>query len=120
VYSQRNKLVLDGARAVGSYQFDACPLSTEEQVSGLYGGNVDALTDMYADEIQMVNDILDMAGYDAHLCDNINPDYEGDVVCTMFETGYEFTGQYFQGMFTSPFYYAQYFARHGCCSTCPT
>lgn len=92
------------------YQFAACPLATEEQVNGLYGGNVDALTDMYTDEIQMVNDILEMQTYDASICQNINPEYAGDVMCTLFETGYEFTGQYFQGMFTSPFYYAQYFA----------
>ena len=92
------------------YFFEACPLATEEQVNGLYGGNVDALTDMYSDEIDTVNEILDMLNYDAPLCKNINEDYDGSTTCTLFETGYEFTGEYFQGMFTSPFYYAQYFA----------
>lgn len=39
-----------------SDHFDTgCPLATEEQVNGLYGGDVDALTDMYSDEIDMVS-----------------------------------------------------------------
>lgn len=92
------------------YFFEACPLATEEQVNGLYGGNVDALTDMYSDEIELVNEILDMQTYDASICKNINPDFDGAQKCTLFETGYEYTGLYYQGMFTSPFYYAQYFA----------
>lgn len=92
------------------YFFEECPLATEEQVDGLYGGNVNALTDMYSDEIELVNQILDMANYDADICRNINPEYDDSQTCTLFETGYEFTGLYYQGMFTSPFYYAQYFA----------
>lgn len=92
------------------YYFEACPLANEEQVNGLFGGNVDALTNMYSDEIDLVNEVLDMRNYDASICRNINPTFDNVETCTLFETGYEFTGLYYQGMFTSPFYYAQYFA----------
>lgn len=51
-----------------------------------------------------------MQNYDAKICQNVNPDYDNSVTCTLFETGYEYTGLYYQGMFVSPFYYAQYFA----------
>ena len=44
-----------GMQPVLSDHYDVgCPLATEEQVNGLYGGNVDALTDMYFDGIQKV------------------------------------------------------------------
>ncbi len=44
-----------GMQPVLSDHYDVgCPLATEEQVNGLYGGDVDALTDMYFDGIQKV------------------------------------------------------------------
>jgi hypothetical protein len=51
-----------------------------------------------------------MANYDATICSNVNKEYTGsDTDCTLFDTGYEYTGLYFEGMFTSPMYYAGYF-----------
>eukprot|EP00602_Paraphysomonas_sp_CaronLab_P012895 CAMPEP_0185038310 /NCGR_PEP_ID=MMETSP1103-20130426/33824_1 /TAXON_ID=36769 /ORGANISM="Paraphysomonas bandaiensis, Strain Caron Lab Isolate" /LENGTH=399 /DNA_ID=CAMNT_0027576683 /DNA_START=325 /DNA_END=1524 /DNA_ORIENTATION=+ len=94
-----------------SDHFDSgCPLATEEQVNGLYGGDVDALTEMYDNEIQGVIDVLAMPA-DAYICQYANPKFDPDTeACTLFETGYTWTGQYYQGMFESPVYYAQYFA----------
>lgn len=85
-----------------------CPLATEEQVDGLYGGDVDALTGMYSEGIQLVMDVLNMPA-DASLCEQANPDFVPGSNCTMFDTGYEYTGVYYEGMFVSPLYYAQYF-----------
>jgi hypothetical protein len=87
-----------------------CPLATEEQVDGLYGGDVDALTAMYNDEIQAVIDIIQQPT-DSYICTYANPLFDSATQdCTLFETGYTWTGLYFQGMFKSPIYYAQYFA----------
>ena len=102
------------------YLFPAasCQLATEEQVNGLYGGDVDALTEMYYDSIQQVNEVLNMTepGFHADVCQNINPEYDESAVpapnCTLFETGYEYTGVFYNGMFTSPMYSAGYFAEN--------
>lgn len=99
---------------------ESCQLATEEQVNGLYGGDVDALTEMYYDSINQVNLILDITGEDtvdgfnAEICQNINPLYDADATpsCTLFETGSNYTGRYYNGMFTSPMYYAGYFAEN--------
>lgn len=94
-----------------------CLPGTEEQVSGVYGGDVDALTEMYTDAIQTVVDILQMTGnttnpYSASICANVNPAYDPSVTpeCTLFDTGYTWTGTYFTGMFYSPVFFASYFA----------
>lgn len=93
-----------------SDHFDVgCPLATEEQVDGLYGGDVDALTDMYDEGIQKVMDVLAMPP-DASICEDANPDFDPAGNCTLFDTGSQWTGLYYEGMFTSPMYYAQYFA----------
>lgn len=100
-----------GMAPVLSDHFDnGCPLPTEDQIDGLWGGDVNALTDMYADGITAVQDVLRMPA-NATICENVNPDFDKSAAaCTLFETGYEFTGLYFQGEFLSPLYYAQYFA----------
>ena len=78
-------------------------------VNGLYGGDVDALTDMYTEQIQQVNDFLDVPT-NASVCPQANPDFNPATTdCTLFETGYEYTGIYYEGMFKSPVYYAQVF-----------
>jgi hypothetical protein len=76
-------------------------------VDGLYGGDVDALTAMYTEQIQQVNDLLEVPA-DASVCSQANPLFDAATTnCTLFETGYEYTGLYYQGMFKSPVYYAQ-------------
>ena len=76
-------------------------------MNGLYGGDVDALTSMYNEQIQQVNDLLEVP-VDATVCLQANPNFDADTTgCTLFETGYEYTGLYYQGMFKSPVYYAQ-------------
>ena len=94
-----------------SDQYDVgCPLATEEQVDGLYGGDVDALTTMYQDEIQAVIDILEQPP-DSYICQYANPLFDPATQnCTLFETGYTWTGLVYNGMFKSPLFYAQYFA----------
>ena len=92
-----------------------CPLATEDQVSGLYGGDVDALTDAYSSQIQTIVEILQMAEWgEARICSDVNPSYDEDEdgTCTLFETGYTWTGQYYQGDFLSPLSYAGYFAEY--------
>jgi hypothetical protein len=52
-----------------------------------------------------------MENYDAKICQNVNPEFNGaEKDCTLFDTGYTYTGVYYEGMFLSPLYYAQYFA----------
>lgn len=92
-----------------------CELSTEEQVDGLYGGNVDALTTAYAGLIDKVEEVLQMAKApnSSKLCEevNVDTDYASPPVnCSLYDLQYAWTGLYFEGMFTSPLYYAQYFA----------
>ena len=77
------------------------------EVNGLYGGDVDALTAMYTEQIQQVNDLLAVPT-NATVCPQANPEFDPATTdCTLFETGYEYTGLYYQGMFKSPLYYAQ-------------
>jgi hypothetical protein len=87
-----------------------CPLATEDQVSGMYGGDIDALTEAYSTGIQQITDVLGMVGYDATICQDVNPLYNPSTTCTLFETGYQWTGQYYEGDFTSPLSYAGYYA----------
>ena len=50
-----NSTSYPGMQPVLSDHYDVgCPLATEEQVNGLYGGDVDALTEMYYDGINAV------------------------------------------------------------------
>eukprot|EP00008_Paramoeba_atlantica_P007862 CAMPEP_0201490700 /NCGR_PEP_ID=MMETSP0151_2-20130828/27098_1 /ASSEMBLY_ACC=CAM_ASM_000257 /TAXON_ID=200890 /ORGANISM="Paramoeba atlantica, Strain 621/1 / CCAP 1560/9" /LENGTH=404 /DNA_ID=CAMNT_0047876759 /DNA_START=337 /DNA_END=1551 /DNA_ORIENTATION=- len=87
-----------------------CPLASEEQVDGLYGGDVDAITQMYHDHILAVTKVLAMPP-NASVCQDANPDFDPETEnCTLFETGFNYTGLYYEGMFTSPIYYASYFA----------
>lgn len=95
---------------LSDHQNVGCPVATEEQVNGTYGGNIEALTDMYYDGIALVTQALEMP-IDAPICRNVNPLFNPKTEnCTLFETGYKWTGQYYQGMFLSPMYYASYFA----------
>jgi hypothetical protein len=95
---------------LSDHYYSGCDVATEDQVNGLYGGNVNALTDMYYDEIQGVITLLDMPS-SAHICQYANPSFDPLIQnCTLFETGYTWTGLYYEGMFKSPLYYAQYFA----------
>eukprot|EP00009_Paramoeba_aestuarina_P005397 CAMPEP_0201509532 /NCGR_PEP_ID=MMETSP0161_2-20130828/2558_1 /ASSEMBLY_ACC=CAM_ASM_000251 /TAXON_ID=180227 /ORGANISM="Neoparamoeba aestuarina, Strain SoJaBio B1-5/56/2" /LENGTH=532 /DNA_ID=CAMNT_0047904509 /DNA_START=74 /DNA_END=1672 /DNA_ORIENTATION=- len=91
---------------------NGCPLATEEQVDGLYGGDMTALTFLYSDSIEYINQVLQMPPTsDNNVCQQSNPDYDADEeTCTLFQTGYNYTGVYYEGMFTSPFYYGGYFA----------
>ncbi len=97
------------APVLSDHYDNGCPLPSEEQIDGLYGGDVDALTEMYRDDIQKVQDILEMPT-NASICKNVNPEFNKTDNCTFFETGYDFTGLYYEGEFTSPIYYASYFA----------
>ena len=91
-----------------------CPLATEEQVAGLYGGDVDALTDAYSAGIDQLTDVIGMNEFNATICNDVYPNYDADgyTHCTLFETGYEWTGTYYQGDFLSPIAYAGYFAEY--------
>ncbi len=102
-----------------------CSLSTEEQTKGLYGGNVDALTDAWSGLLDVVSHALDMphAPNASQLCavvngaatddedhDDNSEETTNSSSCTFRDLKYAWTGQYFEGMFTSPLYYAQFFA----------
>ena len=86
-----------------------CALATEEQVAGLYGGNVGALTNAYAHLITRVQQVLQMPA-DAGVCRAAGAAPAAWANCTFYELPYAWTGMYWQGMFVSPLYYAQFFA----------
>ena len=99
------------------YKQPGCPLATEEQVTGLYGGSVAALTNAWSDPIGSIAEVLEMenAPNASKLCSEVNEVNEEDQEagadnCSFFDLNYAWTGVYFQGMFTSPLYYAEYFA----------
>lgn len=96
-------------RPVVSDHFDVgCHQATEEQINGLYGGEIGSLDNIYTTQIDQVTKTLEMPP-DARVCKDVNPHYNG-TTCTLMETGYKYTGLYYQGMMASPFYYAGYFA----------
>lgn len=74
----------------------------------MFGGDVNALTDMYYDGIMKVNEILDVPT-DAAVCKDSDPTFPDGKDCTLADTGVKFTGVYYEGEYTSPLYYAQYF-----------
>jgi hypothetical protein len=88
-----------------------CPIASEEQTLGLIGGNVDALTTMYASSIELVMDILNMPT-DASICELSNSNFDSHQECTLFDTGYRWTGYVYDGGFKSPMYYSRYFAEY--------
>jgi hypothetical protein len=104
-------------------QVNNCPVATETQVTGLYGGfgatgpDASSLTSLFETGIDFItNDLLQMGAYNASICAKVNPtgfsyNADGGVgQCGLNNTGYVYTGQYYEGMFKSPFYYAGYFA----------
>lgn len=88
-----------------------CPIATEEQTLGLFGGNVDALTNMYATSIELIMETLDMPP-DASVCALSNPNFNPNQDCTLFETGYRWTGYVYDGGFKCPTYYSRYFSEY--------
>lgn len=85
-----------------------CPVATEEKVLGTFGGDVDALTESNKWAIETVNDILAVPK-DAKICKLANPNTTV-TDCTLLDTGYKWTGNYYEGMFRSPTSYAQWFS----------
>lgn len=94
-----------------AYSIDGCNSASEEQINGLYGGNVDALTNQYASSIRKVEEVLQMPAQ-ASICTHVNPSFKptNNTPCTLFELGYAWNGLLWDGMFYSPLFYAQYFA----------
>lgn len=89
-----------------------CPTGDQTTFEGLFANTPELITESFMDRIATVNDVLQMDAYNATICSESNPDYD-DVSggpCTMFETGYQYTGLYFQGMATAPYNRAGYFA----------
>jgi len=91
-----------------------CALPTEEQISGLYGGDVNAITDAYRPGIEKINEVLGMTGdFDASICSEVNPNFDqSDGNCNLFKVGYEWTGTYWMGNFKAPLSYAGYWAEY--------
>ena len=83
-----------------------CALATEEQVAGLYGGSVSALTSAYSHLITRVQQVLQMPA-DAGVCRAAGAAPATWQNCTLYDLPYVWTGMYWQGMFVSPLYYAQ-------------
>lgn len=93
-------------------EFDVgCPNATENQVNGLYGGDPDTLTNIYYNPINLVMDVIEMP-LDAEICSLTNDEFVPTDGCTLFDTGYLWTGAVYDGTFKSPTYYAKYFAEH--------
>lgn len=88
-----------------------CPTATEEQVNGLYGGNPEAYAHLYENQIQTVMDVIEMPS-DAEICSLADPDYVPIPDCTLFDTGYNWTGKVYDGCFKGPVYYSRYFAEY--------
>ena len=79
--------------------------ATEEQTLGLFGGDVAALTAAYEDDMADIGRALGF-GDDAPICEALGVADD----CAIANLPYKFTGIYWQGMFTCPLYYAQFFA----------
>jgi hypothetical protein len=89
-----------------------CPLATEEQTLGSFGGNVNALSQMFASSINLIMEVLEMPS-DASICSLSNPLFDSSSQdCTLFDTGYRWTGYVYDGGFKSPIYYSRYFAEY--------
>ena len=84
----------------------ACPTATEEQIMGQIGDHPAFLTASFARSIDLVSSkLLGMEDYvNATICAEANPAYNPDIdgPCTMFQTGFDYTGLYFQGNFQAP------------------
>jgi len=88
-----------------------CATATQEQVTGLYGGDVSAVTDAFSTGIELISRVLNEPACNASVCEEVNPDFDpATMQCTLSETGYEWNGQYYEGDFASPLSYAGYFA----------
>jgi hypothetical protein len=88
-----------------------CVVATESQVDGLYGGDPETYAHLYENQIQTVMDVIEMPD-DAEICALANPDYVPSPVCTLFDTGYNWTGKVYDGCFKGPVYYSRYFAEY--------
>ena len=89
-----------------SVTFGPGAVATEEQTLGAFGGDLDALTLAYADDIGAIQDVLGMPP-DAPICVYLGVDAAR---CRLLDLPFAYTGVYWQGMMTSPLYYAQFFA----------
>ena len=89
-----------------------CPTADRSVFEGLFGDTPDLITESFRDRIAMVDRVLQMSSYNATICSDVNQDYDAsrDGPCTMFQTGYQYTGLYFQGMATAPYNRAGFFA----------
>lgn len=88
-----------------------CPTADEEYTFGLIGYDPDFLTHAFRNRIAAVDEFLQMKSYNASICSESNSNYdeEADGPCTLFKTGTQYTGLYFQGMATAPYNRAGYF-----------
>jgi hypothetical protein len=86
-----------------------CPLATQSQVESTFAGDVSVVTTAYSTLISKVQSVLQMPTT-AGICSAISPGFNPATPCTLFNTGYNYTGMYWNGMFMSPLGYAQYFA----------
>lgn len=90
-----------------------CPLPTEEQISGLYGGDQEAVTDAYRAGIEKLTDIIGMTdNFTASICAQKNANYDADMPCTLSNLDYKWTGVYWEGNFKAPIAYAGYWAEY--------
>jgi hypothetical protein len=90
-----------------------CPVGTEEQVNGLYGGDISALNNFWSSGLDLATSTLNMTTTFPYqqICGDVNPLYNSaTTICTLSETGYKWTGVYYEGMFNSPLTYGAYFA----------
>jgi len=90
----------------------SCPTTTEDEFLNLFGNNPQLLTDSFYDGIEKISDLLEMKSYNATICMESNPNYDESVdgPCTMFQTGFEYTGRYYQGFATAAYNRAGFFA----------
>ena len=90
----------------------SCPTASQAEFEGLFDSTPDLITESFRDRIALVDRVLQMKAYNATICSDANPDYDEslDGPCTMFQTGYQYTGLYFQGLATAPYNRAGFFA----------
>lgn len=84
-----------------------CSLANEEQVKGLFGGDVAALNAAYAPLIRTVERVLQMQP-SAPLCARVMG-AAAPRNCSLLSLPYSWTGLYYRGMFLSPLTYAEFF-----------
>ena len=77
---------------------DSCPTATEDEILPLFGGDFNFVTASFRDRIAAISALLQMASSNAMICAQANAEFNATdgSPCTMFETGSQWTGLYFQ------------------------